>query len=160
KSRFAKLADADAVFVVPESLVQAADKSALDLLDRRLLTLDPQQITKFQGSGAGEWTLQKEGDAWKIASLTPPAAADKAVTEAALRPWGNLVAQKFAAYGPQVDLAKYGLDKPAATVTVTLSPAPDKPPVTHTLALGKPLEIGDGTYARLDNGPGIAIILP
>src|SRR5439155_12594972 len=31
KSRFAKLADADAVFVVPESLVQAADTSALDL---------------------------------------------------------------------------------------------------------------------------------
>ncbi|HTK76898.1 MAG TPA: DUF4340 domain-containing protein [Gemmataceae bacterium] len=160
KSRFAKLADSDAVFVVPEPLVQAADKPALDLLDRRLITLDPQQVTKLQGSGTGEWALQKEGDAWRVASLTPPATADKVVTEAALRPWANLNAQKFVAYGPQVDLAKYGLDKPAATVTVTLSPAPDKPPVTHTLALGKSVEVGDGTYARLDNGPGIAIVSP
>src|SRR4029079_12838086 len=67
---------------------------------------------------------------------------------------------KFVAYGPQVDLAKYGLDKPAASVTVTLHSASDKPPVTHTLALGKAVEIGDGTYARLDNGPGIAIVSP
>jgi hypothetical protein len=160
KSRFAKLADSEAVFVVPETLVNAADKPALDLLDRHLLTLDPQQVTKLRGSGAGEWALEKEGNAWKVASLTPPAAADKAVTESALRPWTNLNAQKLVAYGPQVDLAKYGLDKPATTVTVTLSPAPDKPPVTHTLALGKSVEIGDGTYARLDNGPGIAIVSP
>jgi hypothetical protein len=160
KTRFAKLGDADAVFVVPEPLVQAADKPALDLLDRRLLALDTQQVTKLQGSGTGEWTLQKEGDAWKVASLTPPAPADKAVAETAMRPWANLNAQKFIAYGPQVDVAKYGLDKPTTTVTVTVSPAADKPPVTHTLALGKAVEIGDGTYARLDNGPGIAIVSP
>src|SRR4029453_13314068 len=74
KTRFAKLADSDAVFVVPEPLVQAADKPALDLPDRRLITLDTQQVTKLQGSGTGEWALQKEGDAWKVSSLTPPAA--------------------------------------------------------------------------------------
>lgn len=160
KTRFARLGDGEAVFVVPEVLVQAADKPALDLLDRRLISLDPQQVTKLQGSGTGEWALQKEGDAWKVASLTSPASADKAVTEGVLRPWANLNAQKFVAYGPQLDLAKYGLDKPAASVTVTINPGPDKPPVTHTLALGKAVEIGDGTYARLDNGPGVAVVSP
>jgi hypothetical protein len=74
--------------------------------------------------------------------------------------WKNLDAEKFAAYGPKVDLAKYGLKSPALTVTVTMKPADKKAkPVDHTLALGQPVPGKAGErYALLDKGPGVAIL--
>src|SRR5262249_31964492 len=125
----------------------------LDLLDRRLVGVNTNLIADVRGTGPeGAWELKRDGDGWKVVSLTPPAAADRPTVEAFLRPWADLRAARFVAYGPSADLAKYGLDKPAATVTVT---GPDG---SHALALGKTVEGSEDRYAKLDNSPGVAVL--
>ncbi len=166
KTRYAKLGDGDAVFVVGDKLLAAADKPALDLLDRKLLSVDEKTVEKVQGKGAsGALTLQRKGDDWQVVESPVPAPfpADRATVDGLLRTWADLQALRFAAYGPKAEPAKYGLDGPAATVTITVQP-PEKDgkkpaPLTHTLALGKPVEGSAGDrYARLDNGPGVAVL--
>ena len=66
--------------------------------------------------------------------LTPPATADRLAVQGLLRPWAELWADKFVVYGPTVDWAKYGLDKPAATVSVTMQPLNGGASESHTLA--------------------------
>jgi hypothetical protein len=159
KGRFAKPADGDAVVVIPEALVQAAERPALALLDRHLLGLNSNLIQQVRGTGPeGTWELKRAGGAWQITSTTPPAAADRQAAEALVRPWADLQAASFAAYGPQTDFAKYGLDRPQTTVTVTLLPLTGGTPESHTLALGRKVDGGDSVYARLDNGPGVAVL--
>jgi hypothetical protein len=166
QQRYAKLADGDAIFIVGAKLTSAVDRGALDLLDRQLLTLDPAAIERVQAEGGpAALTLERKGDAWQVTKSPAPAAftADAAAVDGLLAAWSHLQAAHFAAYGPKADLAKYGLDKPAATVTVTVQPpaADGKKPATqtHTLALGKPVEGSGGErYARLDSGPGVAVL--
>jgi hypothetical protein len=163
--RYAKLSDGDAVFEVGDKLTAALDRGALDLLDRQLLTLDPKTIERVQAKGAAPLTLERKGEAWQVTESPAGAAfpADPFAVDGLLSSWAHLQALHFAAYGPKADLAKFGLDKPAATVTVTVQPpAADgkKPPTqTHTLALGKAVEGSSGErYARLDDGPGVAVL--
>lgn len=163
--RYAKLGDSDAVFVVADKLASAVDKSALDLLDRRLLTLNEKAIERVQGQGTAAWALQRQGEAWQVVQSPAPApfAADEATVGNLLRAWSDLHASRYAAYGPKAGPAAYGLSAPSATIIVTVQP-PEKdgkklPVVTHTLALGKPVEGTSGErYARLDNGPGIVVL--
>src|SRR5207248_1040134 len=85
---------------------------------------------------------------------------DSVAADAAARVWSGVQAERWAAYGPKVDLARYGLDRPTATVTVTTPPAPGGAPESHTLALGRKAENAESYYARLDNGPGVAVLSP
>ncbi len=164
--RYAKLAEGEAVFEVGDKLTAALDRGALDLLDRQLLTLDPKAVDRLESKGGAEpLVLARQGDAWQVTESPAKTAfaADAAAVDGVLSAWSHLQALHFAAYGPKADLAKYGLDKPAATVTVTVQPpAVDgkKPPKqVHTLALGKAVEGSAGErYARLDEGPGVAVL--
>jgi hypothetical protein len=166
RQRFAKLGDSPAVLVVGDKLAAAIDRGALDLLDRQLLTLDPKTIQRLQSQGGPTpLTLERKGEQWQVTESPAPAPypADAKAAEALVQAWSNLQALRYVAYGDKADLAKYGLDRPAVTWTVTVQlPEQDgkKPAVkTHTLALGK---VGEGStgerYARLDNGPGIAVL--
>jgi hypothetical protein len=164
-TRFAKLADSDAIFVVGAPLVAAEDHAALDLLDRNLLTLDREQIERVHSEhGDAKVTLQKEKGDWKVTdSPASPFTADREAVATILSAWTNLRANRFAAYGPRADLAAYGLDKPAGTVAVTLpKPAVEgKKPETaeHTIELGKAVDGEAGSrYARLDKGPGVVVL--
>jgi hypothetical protein len=155
ESRIAKPSDVDAVVVVPPALAAAADRPALDLIDPELASVSVNMITEVRGTGpAGAWQLMQDNGEWKVSSLSPPAYADQPAIEALLRPWADLRAEKFVAYGPQTDWATYGLDKPAATVTVTL---PADAGISHTLSLGKSAD-GGARYARLDSRPGVAVL--
>ncbi|HEY1860644.1 MAG TPA: DUF4340 domain-containing protein [Gemmataceae bacterium] len=165
--RFAKLGENDekAVFVIGQPLVAATDHAALDLIDRHLISLAPEKLLSVDSkSGDGSLKLEKKDGLWQVAqSPAGTYAADAATANIATRVWANLSAKQFAAYGPNADLAKFGLDKPDLTVNVTTqSPAADgkKPePVTHTLTLGKDVEGSAGErYARLDAHPGVAIL--
>lgn len=157
--RFAKLGDGNAVFVIGDAVVKAADRPALDLLDRTLLTLDPKTVTRVQSAGvARNWTVEKAGDGWKVSSLQPPTAADKAAIDGLVRAAANLRAVRFAAYGPKADGKQYGLDRPDLTVTVTVQPDEGKPAVMHTIAVGHAAGVGAAHYARIDNGPGVAVL--
>jgi hypothetical protein len=164
KARFAKLGDGDAVFVLDEKVVGALDHSALDLLDPQLLTLDAKVITGIRSeSGGSNLTLTRDGETWRAEAGATKFPADRDAMAAVLGVWSNLRADKYAAYGPKVDLAGYGLDKPQTTVTISTkavgdAKAPAKP--AHTLTIGKPAGDTGGRYARLDNGPGVVVLAP
>jgi hypothetical protein len=165
KTRFARLGDSETVFVVGDKLLSAVDQGALTLLDRKLLSLDSKTIERVQFlGGAKALTLVRKGEDWQATESTPtPFTADRSGVDALLRACSDLQAVRFAAYGTKIDPAKYGLDKPAVSVKVTVQPpAADgkKPaPVTHTMDLGKNAEGSSGErYARLDGGPGVAVL--
>jgi hypothetical protein len=164
-NRFGKLSDGEAVFVVGDKLVAAVNHRALDFLDRNLLALDTRNVESIIAAGAeGTLVLQRKGDEWRVeGSPGPPFAADSDAIAAVLGLWSNLRAQEFAAYGPKVDLAAFGLDRPFRTISLKLKPQPSSGPASaspgHTLRLGKgvpghPAE----RYARLDDGPGVAVL--
>jgi hypothetical protein len=163
RTRFARLGDGEAVFVVGEKTLATVDHGALDLLDPRLLRLDLKAVQQFRRGGDAPFTLQRDKDGWRVEGApAPPFTADRESVADTLRAWSDLRARRFAAYGNKVDLAAFGLDKPAQTVTVTLQPPADKDkpakPVEHTLAFGKPAEGKGERYARLDQGPGVVVL--
>lgn len=164
KTRFAKLGDSDAVFVVGEKFVADIDRGALDLLDRNLLALEPNKVQSVKATGKdGPLTLEKKDKDW---SLTAPVVAksDRLAVADLLNVWFSLRAERFADYGSKVDSAKYGFDKPNVAVTVTLTKAASgeqKPGVveTHTLVVGNNVAPDSGErYARLDNQPGVFVL--
>jgi hypothetical protein len=171
-TRFARLADGEAVFVAGEKTLAAADKDALDFLDRKLLGVDAGAIDRIAWNGAGQpLTLTPDADGWRAEAPAATFPADAHVMAGLLRLWSDFRAEHFAAYGPQADAAAYGLDKPERTIQLTLKPPEagvgEKPAEksqaasAHTLALGKALpDKPDSCYARLDNGPGIAVLGP
>src|SRR5262249_26036367 len=146
KTRFAKLGNSEAIVVVGEALVSAVDRGALDMLDRTLLKLTNETITQIKSAnGETTLTLEKKDDKWQ--ADVPPAKfqADTRMVSGVLAAWFNLKAERFAAYGPKADPAKYGLDKPTQFVTITVQPTteegkPAPKPVEHVLALGKTVE--------------------
>lgn len=156
-ARFARLTDQPGVFVIGGSAAEAVARPALDLLDRKLLAIDPRQVTKLDGTGpGGAWSARRDGDKWIIDSMNPAASGDRAVVDAMIGTLADLQALKFAAYSPP-DWAKFGLDKPTATLTVTVA-AGDKP-VSHTIALGMHPEPSDRQrFARIDNGAAVAVL--
>jgi hypothetical protein len=166
KTRFAKLGDGEAVFVLAEKAVAPVDRTALDLLDRKLLTLDYaeiQRVRALRARGAG-FTLQRDKDDWRVIDSAAPAfKPDKEALEDTLRALANLRAQRLAAYGPKADLSAFGLEEPALTLKVTVQGPGEKgkPGKTteHTVALGKAVEGGKGErYARVDAGPAVAVL--
>jgi hypothetical protein len=162
KGRYARLGDSEAILVVGEKVVTAADHRALDLLERKLLSLEPATIRSIRTTGKNsKFNLQEDKKEWRVTdSPAPPFAADKEAVDAVLRAWSGLRALKFVAYGDKIDAASFGLDAPVATVTVAVQgpAAQDKPApmVEHTLVLGKATE--GGSYARLDKGPGVVVL--
>ena len=138
KTRYAKTADSDAVAVLPEKAVTALDHSALDFVDRNVLTLDPQRLEKIKAKG---FALQKKGDAWSVIDSPAPAfAADRAALAPLLATLSHIQAARIASYGGKPDLSTYGLTQPDTEIKVTLQPANGKPE-EHTA--GK-LEQNDG----------------
>ncbi|MCI0741208.1 MAG: DUF4340 domain-containing protein [Gemmataceae bacterium] len=159
KGRFAKLAKNAAVFILGEKIFPNLEKTALDFLDKKLLVLDSKSIQKIQAAGeSGKFTLQhvKDKNEWQVVDSPAPAfSAEDDAVQALLRPWSNLRAEKVAAYGPKIDWAAFGLDKPTLTLTLT---AGDKDKTTeHRLALGKEADKGM-RYARLDKQDQVVVL--
>jgi hypothetical protein len=157
--RYAKLADRPAVFVVADTLVKNLDKPALDLLDPVLLQLDPARVDRIESKAAdATLTLVPKGDQWQATSGSASSfVADEAAADALRSIWSELRAKRFAAFG-KVDWAKYGLDKPATVVSVSVK-ADGKPPATHTVEIGNSVEGDSGArYARIDKGNGVAVL--
>ena len=124
--RYARLDSPNApVFVVSNEFVAAAQTAPLELLDRDLLNLDPGRVEKVKVAtekpdetftlvkdAAGKWTAEGVTfgvDPERIGTLTSDAA--------------RLPVLKLADYGDAVKWAEYGLDKPEATLTLTLGGA-------------------------------------
>lgn len=158
KGRFARLVgDGDsnpAVFLLAEASVKDLDKPALELLNKKLLTVSASSVTKLELTGPdGPLTLQKEGTDWKPVGATFP--VDRPTVDGILRTLGNLTAMKFADYGENVDWTKYGLDANAKPATVTITAGTE----THKLEIGKTVEgTPNDRYARVDGGKSVAVL--
>lgn len=145
-----------AVFIVPQAFVAAAETRPLDLPERNLLNLDPQQVVAVRVAAekpddsvalvrgaVGRWTAEGAAfaiDPERIRELTTTVARPPVI--------------RLAAYGEAINWAEFGLDKPA--VTVTLTTGGDRPE-THTLALGKP-DPTASRFARVDQTPAVLLI--
>jgi hypothetical protein len=156
-SHYAKRGDDAAIFTVSDALVRAADRSALDLLDTKLLNLDAAKVERLRSqAGDKSLTLEKKNGAWQVTESPAGAySADGEATASLSSIWSDLRAQRFADYGKGVEWGKYGLDKPAIRVTVR----EDK--TEHVVELGKPVEGESGArYARVDKSSGVAVLSP
>jgi hypothetical protein len=155
--RFARLDSPSApVFLVPNTFVTAALTPPLELLDRALLTLDPARIAKLHVASdkpEDTFTLAKDPTGkWAVDGISfsvDPERISRLTTAAAQPPVARL-----AAYGDAVKWGDFGLDKPAAVVTISLA---GEKPQTHTIALSKADPLG-GRFARIDNGKAVALL--
>src|SRR5207248_1994729 len=124
KTRFAKLGDGEAVFIVGEKLITAADHGPLDLLDPNLLTVDVKAIDAVKSTlPGGALAFDHKGNAWQVTAPAASFPADQRAMSDLLGVWANVRAERFAAYGPKADPKAFGLDQPAATVRVTVKKA-------------------------------------
>src|SRR5262249_52140328 len=108
-TRYAKLGDAEAVFVVSGPFVGTVDKSALDLLARNLLALDTKNIPRVKSTGAETWTADRQGDRWQVEAKGVGFRADGPTMADLLGVFTRLQAVRFEGYGPKADLAGAGL---------------------------------------------------
>jgi len=158
ENRFAKLADGDAIFVLDQKTITPLKRDAFDYLDKTLLSLNVGNIQRIRYQGASSFALEPKGEQWAV--VDSPAAtfnADEVAADQALSPWRILRADKYVAYGPKIDWAKYGLDKPAITILVTMkADAKDKKATEHMISLGK--EADGGRYARFDKKDAVVLL--
>ena len=144
------------VFVAPGTFVAAAETAPLELLDRTLLSLDPLRLARVRvtpANAAEAFTLSKNAAGkWTAEGISFSVDAERIgrLTMAATHP----PVMKLVAYGDAVKWADFGLDKPDATIAITLSGEKTE---THTIALGKTDPLG-GRYARVDGGKAVALI--
>lgn len=162
--RYGKLAESEAVFVLSPKAVAALDHGALDFLNKQLLTVRPEQILSLQREAPdGKLAFRREGTDWKVAEAATPAfPLDRQALDAVLQTLANLKAARFAAYGPAVDPGKFGLGQPTNRWLIEVQGEGDAAkgkPIQHTLLLGTAVEgVAGARYARLDDGPGIAVL--
>lgn len=154
--RYAKLENEPSIFIIPEETFKAADLSMFELIDRKLLSLNTAFATRVELTSAeGELKLTREQNPWKVEGAAFP--LDLPTLEQLLSRFKDLRAEKFAAFGGQIDFAKYGLDPAGKPLTVTV--ALDKE--THKVELGKPVDEkqpNGSRYARVDGAQAVAIL--
>ena len=140
---YAKTPDQKRVFLVAAYLENTFNRTPFDLRDKAALKFDQSKVNAIElVHEGGTTTLAKSGSDWAV---TKPytARADFAGAEAVLTSLSSLQMQKIvsnAVSNDAKDLAKYGLDKPDATVTVIAGST------RASIALGK--TEGDSVYAR------------
>lgn len=155
-SRYGRLPDLPGVFVIPNA-GSIVDRTALDLLDRRVLAVDNRLLTRLEGTGpGGAWSARRDGANWTLDSFTPPVAGDRATLERLAGALADIRVASFAAYGP-ADWNQFGLAPPAITIKATLGTGDQ--PTTHTIALGRPVDgKPDSRYVRIDESPAVGIL--
>jgi len=135
---YAKTPDQKRVFLISGYLENTFERTPFDLRDKTALKFDQTKADGVEIVHDGTTALAKSGTDW---ALTKPykARADFASAEAVLTSLSSLQMQKIVENDAK-DLAKYGLDKPDATITVNSGST------RASLALGK--KDGDSVYAR------------
>jgi hypothetical protein len=167
---FARLNGSGSVFAVPASLVDSLTAGSLALLPLDLWNAPSDKVTAVEirrGEAAQNesYRLTKAGSEWKLSGPFD-ATAGFAELQPLIAAAAALKADKYESH-TSADAAKYGFDKPALRLTVTVTEskpgAPGQPasdtPVTRTLIVGKPTADGATTrFARLD-GPNSAVFV-
>jgi len=135
---YAKTPDQKRVFLIAAYLENTFERTPFDLRDKAALKFDQSKADGIEIVHSGTTALAKSGTEWAV---TKPykARADFAGAEAVLTSLSSLQMQKIVENEAK-DLAKYGLDKPDATITVSGGST------RAALALGK--KDGESVYAR------------
>ena len=135
---YAKTPDQKRVFLISGYLENTFERTPFDLRDKTALKFDQSKADGVEIVHNGTTALAKSGTEWAV---TKPykARADFASAEAVLTSLSSLQMQKLVENEAK-DLAKYGLDKPDATITVNSGST------RASLALGK--KEADSVFAR------------
>lgn len=137
---YAKLPDKSRVFLIPSYLDTTFNRTTFDLRDKTVLAFDRDKIDHVTlKDGKRTIVLAKEGADWKLTSPVE-ARADFSTIEGLVGRI-NTAQMKAITSTDATDLKQYGLDDPAATITIASGSA------TASLAIGK--KAGDGiVYAK------------
>lgn len=138
------------VLLVPASVLSSVDKSLYDLRNRKVMDIDSEKVTRLDyRSKSLHVVAQKTGSNWL---LVQPIAAngDPIGIPSFLADVANSLVSKFDDH-PEAKLKEYGLESPAATLTVTTGEG--NPAAQKKLLFG--LKSGDRLYAKLDDAPQI-----
>lgn len=145
---YVRVGDSQSISLVEGHLYDQFAKGHFDLRLRKLLSFETWDVGKVELLRNGQaFLIEKREEEWELTKPTRGKAKYAAVIDLLneLRDlkWQKLVAKET------TDLARYGLDHPAATLTLTKT---DDQPI-GTLVLGK--AEGDLLYAKLQEKPEI-----
>jgi hypothetical protein len=121
---FAKRNDEKRVFLIPSYQEGSLNHGTFDFRDKAVLKFDRDKVDGIEVVAAGK-TLQmaKEASDWKIAKPIQ-ARADYGATEGLIGRLQSVQMKSIVSNDPSpADLKKYGLDKPAATATLSAGSA-------------------------------------
>jgi hypothetical protein len=149
---YARRNDEPRVFLIPAYQESSLNRSTLDLRDKTLLRIERDAIDGVElVSGGAPVVLAKQGEDWRI---TKPisARADSGTVDSLVGDIDLAQFKSVAADSPSADeLKKFGLDRPATTVTLNAGSS------RATLQVGA--KAGDeGVYARDASRPEVVII--
>jgi hypothetical protein len=148
---FALLPDDGGVALVSASLEDLATKDLLSLRDRSLVDIDPWNVRNLRlERGAETVVLAKAGEGWTLQSPVEAPADGPGVTDL-LNEIDRLRASAFLSEKPSADdLARFGLERPAARITV----GEDGDETGRTIRLG--IAVEGGRAARAE-GPVVTV---
>jgi len=144
-----------ALRVDDQLLVAAVGQDFIELLQaefryRSVFSFDRDKADRLEVTGVDPPVVAiAEEEEWQLAKPTDRE-LDVSKLRALLAELNAVRARRWETYEAK-DLAPYGLDRPAATVSVHVS---GLEPVTKTLMLGAEAD-GDTVYARVDGDPGV-----
>ena len=146
---YARLADSNKVFLISSYLDTTFNRGTFDLRDKTVLKLDRERIDALEVSTAGRTArFEKKNAEWQIAQPFAGRADFSAVDSLASRV--GSVQMKSIVETP-AELAKYGLDKPVATVRLGSGSS------QATLLVGSAAESGS-IYAKDATRPAVFTI--
>jgi hypothetical protein len=155
QARFARVDNGPAIGVLPIGLSSELAKSGLDFVDRGMISFPPKDLVAIRrASGDQEMVLELKDGAWQIVKPSVAPADDPALFEMTER-LANLRAVRVAALHA-TDLQPFGLDKPAATITLSIKQS-EGPPRDYTLKIGNAGP--DGRFAQVV-GTDTIFVLP
>lgn len=160
--RFARLDQQSAVLVLDAATAADLARSHLDFVNHRVLKYDLDTVTGIvRQMKDGDLELIKREDQWRFAK--PDKQADDITVGDVLEKTFRLRAQRIAAY-PVKDLKPFGLEQPAAIVTLKLADATGKPS-QHVIKVGdlakEPNKTNTGErYALIDKGDAVVVLGP
>ena len=141
--------DEKRVFLVSAYQETSFNRTPFDLRDKKILKFDREKAdTLVLAKGASSIEMARSGSEWKV-TRPVPSRSDYSAIEGFLTRLSSSNMSKLVEENPK-DLAKYGLDKPAMTVTIGAGSA------KTVLEVGK--KEGTETYAKDASRPMVFVV--
>ncbi|HUU15250.1 MAG TPA: DUF4340 domain-containing protein [Terriglobia bacterium] len=139
---YAQVAGNPRVVILPRFTRTSLDKKAFDLRDKRVMTLDPDQLTRLEAeSKDSRWTLVKNPEGTWNLDLPPLARVDRFTVEGLVNRFKSAAMQSIVAEQKE-NAAKYGFGAPELRIRAS------GPGGEQTLVLGKK---DDGYYFAMNS---------